>query len=316
MAAIRSVTVAVISPRSRVRARACRRSRRISRWSSSTRSGTKARVKRVRRKEIWLSTPERHDDHDQVLKQRDQRGGDHGLGLVHFRDQGGDQLARAGALEEGEIEGQQVIEEPDPKIADQALLRPHRDLGRGVGQGVLDQQPQRQDHHQPGRRRAGREAGHQRIHQAVHPGLELGRAGPERAGGAEQVLEQRDQDDQHEAVEHRGERGGQPARRRGAPSRGAPSAGAEARSAPVRRREASAGRSGGSLPPARRRRGGRRRGSGPGTPAASWGTRRTGPPWRGGAGCPGARAGRPKLARSSTTSAASGSWARRSSPNL
>ena len=56
MAPIRSATVAVTSPRSLLRARAWRRRRRTSRWSSTTRSGTKARVKRVSRREIWLNT--------------------------------------------------------------------------------------------------------------------------------------------------------------------------------------------------------------------------------------------------------------------
>ncbi len=56
IAPIRSVTVAVTSPRSLLRARAWRRSRPTSRWSSITSSGTKARVKSVSLIEIWLST--------------------------------------------------------------------------------------------------------------------------------------------------------------------------------------------------------------------------------------------------------------------
>jgi hypothetical protein len=56
MAERRSVIVAVTSPRSLLRARACRRRLRTSRWSSMTSNGTKASVNRVRRIEIWLST--------------------------------------------------------------------------------------------------------------------------------------------------------------------------------------------------------------------------------------------------------------------
>ena len=55
-APIRSVMVAVTSPRSRARARECRRSRRSSDWRSSTITGTQASVSRVRRTEIWLRT--------------------------------------------------------------------------------------------------------------------------------------------------------------------------------------------------------------------------------------------------------------------
>ncbi len=55
-APIRSASVAVTSPRSWVRARACRRSRLSSVCSSSTMTGTQASVSRVRRNEIWLST--------------------------------------------------------------------------------------------------------------------------------------------------------------------------------------------------------------------------------------------------------------------
>ena len=55
-APIRSVMVEVTSPRSRARARECRRSRLSSVWSSSTISGTHARVSRVSRREIWLRT--------------------------------------------------------------------------------------------------------------------------------------------------------------------------------------------------------------------------------------------------------------------
>ncbi len=55
-APIRSVIVAVTSPRSRVRAREWRRSRLSSACSSSTIAGTHASVSRVSRTEIWLST--------------------------------------------------------------------------------------------------------------------------------------------------------------------------------------------------------------------------------------------------------------------
>ena len=106
-------------------------------------SGTKASVKIVSRSEIWLRTTSVVATIDEVLEEREQRGGDDRLGLVDLGDDSRDQRAGTGPLKVAQIEGQQVIEDAGAEVTDQPLLHPHGDLGRRIAQHVLEQEARR-----------------------------------------------------------------------------------------------------------------------------------------------------------------------------
>jgi hypothetical protein len=99
--------------------------------------------------------------------------------------------------------------EPGPKIPYQSLLRPDRDLSRGIAQCVLEQQPEGKQDDQASRSLA---RGHPRNEGLDHPVHELFQpagAGPKLSRRAEQMLEKRNQDDQREAVQQRGQKSGE-----------------------------------------------------------------------------------------------------------
>ena len=134
MAPTRSVTVAVTSPRSCARARAWRRSRRTSTWSSSTRSGTEASVNSVSRSEIWLSTTSvtvtttrfwNSETSEAVMTV-----------LVWSTSVMMPEMScpGAGPLEVAEIEREQVVEEPDAEVPHQPFLHRDRELAGGVAE--------------------------------------------------------------------------------------------------------------------------------------------------------------------------------------
>ena len=79
---------------------------------------------------------------------------------------------------------------------------------------VLEHEADDQKHHQPGGRLPRSETGDERLDQPVDEGLQLGGPGPQAPGGSEQVLQQRDQHDQGEAIEQGSQHGGHAARAR------------------------------------------------------------------------------------------------------
>ncbi len=97
------------------------------------------------------------------------------------------------------------------EVADQALLNPDGDLARGVAERVLEQQPDSQKDDQSRGGGAGRHAGHQRLDGPIDDRLQLGRSRPQRARRAEQMPEQGDQQDEHDAVHDGREERGQEA---------------------------------------------------------------------------------------------------------
>ena len=202
MAPIRSVIVAVTSPRSCVagpRVPPEPLEQRLEQQHHQRHAGE--REQREPERDLAQHHERRRHDHE-VLEQRDQRGGDDGLGLVHLGDDARDELPGAGALEEAEVE--RAAGGRRCGCGDRATrpsCTPDRDLGRGVAQQVLEQQPDTSTTTSRPAAAPGREAGHQRLGQAARPALERGRAGAERAGGAEEVLEERHQEDEGEAVE-------------------------------------------------------------------------------------------------------------------
>ena len=61
----------------------------------------------------------------------------------------------AGALEEVEVQGEQVAEQFPAEIADQSFLHGHVDLAGGVAHRVLEEQPDEKHHHDARRRLPG-----------------------------------------------------------------------------------------------------------------------------------------------------------------
>ncbi len=218
MAPSRSVTVAVTSPRSCARARAWPGAAAGATEGRSTRKGTNASVSSVRRSEIWLkmnrvtATTTRFWNKDTSEAVMTVLVWSTSVMIPDIS------CAGAGALEEPQIQRQQVAEEPGAQVAHQPFLCPDGDLSGGIAQCVLEHQPGDQEHDQAGgclprretRPRAGSTRRSTRASSWVEPG-------PQLAGGTEQVLKQRDQQDQREAIEQGGQQRGHQAEREQAP---------------------------------------------------------------------------------------------------
>ena len=141
------------------------------------------------------------EDEHAVLEQGGERRGHRLLGPVGVHHDRRDQLPRPGPLEEPEVERQEMAIEPDPKVRHHALLHPDGELVGGVLQRILEQQAGQEQHHQARGGRPGREPRDERPQYPVGDPLQRGAVAGQRAGGAEERLEQRDQHDDRHAVE-------------------------------------------------------------------------------------------------------------------
>ena len=170
--------------------------RRVSARRPMASGGTTMRLSRVRRTEMLARMNSVVASRNRFWNSVTMRGGDDALGLVGLVDERGDQQAGPGAVEEAEIELQQVVEELAAQARDQAFLHPGSDLRRDVLRDVLEQQAQRRAP-RPGARPPGRASCSPGAARRcpVSQRSSWVAPGAQRAGGAEQVLEQRHQQD-------------------------------------------------------------------------------------------------------------------------
>ncbi len=128
--ASRSVASAASSPRSSARARECRRIRLVSIRRPIASGGTTTRLNSVRRTEMLARMNSVVAEQEQVPDQRHHRRGDDALRLVGLVDERRHQQAGPGAVEEAEVELQQVIVELASQARDQSLLHAGVELRR------------------------------------------------------------------------------------------------------------------------------------------------------------------------------------------
>ena len=145
------------------------------------------------------------DDDDDVLEQRRQGGADGRLRLVGVADDTRDDLAAARALEVAEGQRLDMLEEPYAEVANHVLLNRHAADRRQIRRQVFEQQRDQQDDDDVAQRDFRRPRLQQWSRDPVEHRLDVGTALRRQRGVAEQRPQKRNQEDEREAVEDRGD---------------------------------------------------------------------------------------------------------------
>jgi hypothetical protein len=146
---------------------------------------------------------ERHQDLEPLLEQPREGGVDDRLGLVDVGDDPLQQLPAPHLREELEVERHQVAEQLGAEVAHHPFLHRHRELGAGVVRRVLEEDGGDEESHDPEHRLIRGGPREDRVEQSFGEAFEAGARAAEPFGGPEQVLEERDDAEDHRPVHHR-----------------------------------------------------------------------------------------------------------------